>query len=108
MLGVVFICFCLQICFQVIPFDTASNFLHKRTDLLDTSVSDAELFYGDSDAALPCNMYDSYFGRSIYIAHVVYSCQYAHNGCCKSIPCYNLIFLLLMLGLQMKKIMMLL
>ncbi|OEL35942.1 hypothetical protein BAE44_0003035 [Dichanthelium oligosanthes] len=43
-------------CIQVIPFDTASNFLHKRTDHLDTSVSDAELFYGDSDAELPCNM----------------------------------------------------
>jgi len=41
---------------EVIPFDTASNFLHKRTDLLDTSISDAELFYGDSDTALPCNM----------------------------------------------------
>jgi gamma-tubulin complex component 6 len=34
--------------FQVIPFDTTSNFLHKRTNLLDTSVSDAELFYGDN------------------------------------------------------------
>ncbi|KAL5650290.1 hypothetical protein ACJX0J_041099, partial [Zea mays] len=41
---------------EVIPFDTASNILHKRTNLLDTSVSDAELFNGDSDAALPCNM----------------------------------------------------
>jgi gamma-tubulin complex component 6 len=46
-----------MVTFQVIPFDTASNILHKRTNLLDTSVSDAELFYGDSDAALPCNMY---------------------------------------------------
>ncbi|KAL5675230.1 hypothetical protein ACJX0J_011361, partial [Zea mays] len=41
---------------EVIAFDTASNFLHKRTDLVDASVSDAELFYGDSDAVLPCNM----------------------------------------------------
>lgn len=41
----------------MIPFDTASNFLHKRTDPLDTSVSDAELYYGDSDAALACKMY---------------------------------------------------
>lgn len=41
----------------MIPFDTASNFLHKRTDHLATSVSDAELYYGDSDAALACKMY---------------------------------------------------
>ncbi|KAL6652212.1 hypothetical protein ACP70R_011137 [Stipagrostis hirtigluma subsp. patula] len=41
---------------QVIPLDTTSNFLHLRMDPLDKLVSDAELFYGDSDAALPCNM----------------------------------------------------
>ncbi|XP_012703373.1 uncharacterized protein LOC101766023 isoform X2 [Setaria italica] len=41
---------------EVIPFDTASNFLHKGTDHLATSVSDAELYYGDSDAALACKM----------------------------------------------------
>jgi hypothetical protein len=35
-----------MVMFQVIPFDTTSNFLHKRSNLLDTSVSDAELFYG--------------------------------------------------------------
>jgi hypothetical protein len=55
-------CFSLPLCWQkvilqVIPFDTASNFLHKRTDHLDTSVSDAKLYYGDSDAALACKMY---------------------------------------------------
>nr|CAB3487957.1 unnamed protein product [Digitaria exilis] len=41
---------------MVIPFHTASNLLHKRTDHLDTSVSDAELLCGDSDATLTCNM----------------------------------------------------
>ncbi|PUZ48491.1 hypothetical protein GQ55_7G248700 [Panicum hallii var. hallii] len=42
---------------EVIPFDTASNFLHKKTDHLATSISDAELcYYGDSDTALACNM----------------------------------------------------
>ncbi|KAF8702493.1 hypothetical protein HU200_032872 [Digitaria exilis] len=41
---------------EVIPFHTASNLLHKRTDHLDTSVSDAELLCGDSDATLTCNM----------------------------------------------------
>jgi hypothetical protein len=54
---ITFVSVCKYVMFQVIAFDTASNFLHKRTDLLDASVSDAELFYGDSDAALPCNMY---------------------------------------------------
>ena len=61
----------------MIPFDTASNFLHKRTDLLDTSVSDAELFYGDSDAALPCNMYASVCG---FICSAQIS--YIHSTCC--------------------------
>ncbi|CAL5069418.1 unnamed protein product [Urochloa decumbens] len=41
---------------EVIPFDSASNFVHKSADHLDTSVSDAELLYGDSDAAPTCNM----------------------------------------------------
>lgn len=41
---------------EVIPFDTASNFLHKRMGHLDTSVSDVDLFYGESDAAPACNM----------------------------------------------------
>ncbi|KAG2574069.1 hypothetical protein PVAP13_7KG325200 [Panicum virgatum] len=42
---------------EVIPFDTASNCLHKKTDHLDTSISDAELcYYGDSNTALACNM----------------------------------------------------
>ncbi|XP_062183615.1 uncharacterized protein LOC133887670 isoform X2 [Phragmites australis] len=40
---------------EVIPFDSVSNILHIRTDPLETSVSD-ELFYGDSDATLTCNM----------------------------------------------------
>ncbi|WVZ86763.1 hypothetical protein U9M48_033497, partial [Paspalum notatum var. saurae] len=40
---------------EVIPFNTASDFLHKRTGHLDTSVSDADLFYGDSDAVVACN-----------------------------------------------------
>ncbi|TVU14863.1 hypothetical protein EJB05_38359 [Eragrostis curvula] len=40
---------------EVIPFDAASDFLYTRTDHLETSVSDAELFYGDSDTALACN-----------------------------------------------------
>lgn len=41
---------------EVIPFDTASNSLHISKSLLDTTVSDAELFYGDNDALPACNM----------------------------------------------------
>ncbi|KAJ1272451.1 hypothetical protein BS78_06G202500 [Paspalum vaginatum] len=41
---------------EVIPFDTASDFLHKRTGHLDASVSDVDLFYGDSNVAAACNM----------------------------------------------------